>query len=139
GVVDAIGLTSCAKPHVIPAIDPSDARLADRIFAIRPEIDGDLVLAIPMNAVVGDRVLDEMPHVLFLRAPRDVGTIPHAKSPLVERHPGIGDGVGIDLIEPDDRETRMALEGLTRAVADRKPNGILPRHPHSEMPAHVIE
>src|SRR5262249_54230277 len=70
GVVDAIGLTSRAKPHVIPTIDPSDAWLADRIFAIRLEIEGDLVLAIPTNAVVGDRVLDEMPHVLFLRAPR---------------------------------------------------------------------
>src|SRR5262249_36548178 len=92
-----------------------------------------------MNAIVGDRVFDEMPHVLFLRTPRDVGTIPHAKSPVVERHPGIGDRVRIDLIEPDDRETGMTLEGLARAVADGKPDSILPRYPHGEMPAHVIE
>src|SRR5262245_46692914 len=80
-----------------------------------------------------------MPHILLFGSPCSVRPVPHAKLLTLERDPRIGDRVRIDLIEFDNRETRMPGERRFLPVADGEPQGVLPGDRQSEPPAHVVE
>src|SRR6185503_6660556 len=103
------------------------------------EIDRNNVFPLPPDAIVGFGVLDQVPHVFFSSTPLDVRAVPHAVTPVLERHPRVGDRVWIDLVQLDNRKARDAAKWTARAVADRKAERVLPGDGHGQMPTHVIE
>src|SRR5262245_66053242 len=92
-----------------------------------------------MYAIAGLGILNQMPHVLFLGAPRGVRSIPHTKLTALDRNPRIRDRIWIGFIELDHGESRTTREWRPLILGDRESQRVLPGHRNREAPAHVIK